>query len=433
MGLGCSLSVRGRRRTSASDGSAYYSRSWVLQAQLNKRHFVKTATPLWTFDHRINYVGDTACRFQPWVTGGRYLTPVLTTSDYFELGAFVPLISQTHGKFLLVIEKCHKQLLSWKTVKFPRPVSFDGLDETRSGAERAVQVIGAREEMLVLQVVRPNGLFEGYLLKDRLGVMEVVRSISFPCHRKESFTMEAVISPDSFKVLLKPSWVYLEQEEGVADNCVFLLDVSLDNPVSATMFLEQGAGSVMTFDPRFAWSRVALGSRRHQSKEVSEQFTVVLMDMKTQRQLSTYTQTTSLVNVGIQNLTYSPDGRFLAAVTGIVLDSSQLKILPKDLYFLDSDSLCVLKTFPNIGPGHEVPVTPFCIFPIFSRESRYVAFMCYPNRREQVKVVAIPVHLTLRNLCRVWLRKLLPQQEALMELPLSKSDVDYLLYRYPYD
>ena len=401
---------------------------WSVVGEFAMQRWIKTEHERWGFDTRVNYQTDIYYRLQPTSTGGRYLNAVIASSDYFELGAFVPLISATHGQFLMLVEKQHRQVCKWRTVKVPKAFQFDNLIDAPS-LGKGVQVIGCRDSFVMIQVLRDRGTFEAILASYQDAFYQVERLISFTCRNDVPCIMEAIISPNHRKALVRPSWGYMVRNkvnEGSFENNVFLLDLETAEVIDGTLFAGMGTSVVGAFDPRHSWARVAVGMRRATPMAPA----LFLYDLQKRRRIAV---TRPLTTLSSQNISFSPDGRFLAALMG---DSGcrGVKIIVDAVHVYDPDTLILLRTFPCDSTRRALPITPATLSPLFSLDGRYMALQCSStsrlfNHRNTMRVVAVPVDLKLKNLCRLVLRRSI-SEASLSELSLPQDLQDYLHFRY---
>lgn len=399
-----------------------YSFEWEELGVYSIKQWSRQGYLDWNFNPKINYETDSKYRFQPWTTAGRYQRPIITNSDYFELGAFVAMVAGTHGKFILLVEKKDKDSFSWKIVSMSHNLRLDGLDECSLEIEKPLHVIGSRDKTVVLQINRNNGTFEGYVLKEQKSHMKIERKLFFECPEADKCVMEAILSPDCSKLLLKPSWVYYKRLDKDYNNCVYFLDLELEDLITGTIYVNIGHSKVITFDPRYAWSTIAVGTRWAEKAHDN----VAVVDLRQRRRLVSSRETEPF---SIQNLVYSKDGRYLSALEGNVPSSGHGKIQPSRVKIYASDSLQILKVFSNLGGGFHVPVTPFSIFPLFSEDNRQMAIMYHTSRKNMVSVYNIPFPLDLKSICRAVILKNMSMEELPKDY-FPQEIFDFLSYRH---
>ena len=388
--------------------------------------FWDTTAHDWGFDKTLDFTSDLSCRLQPWCTGGKHYAqrlPETNLSD-FEIDY------QEDGES---DESEHSS--SDGEVHDDAKTDADGPDSARRSRRqslKAVQMIGCRDHLAVVQVTGKSADRMDFVIVDRM--QDTIKGIL----RKRLVTgkpylCECYISPDLSHLLIKPNPFYIERNpECFYDNSTKLIGVRDDRcTINAHMFEGQAIRYVLAFDPRFEWSRIAIGNRFSGLNDV-----VSLCDLRTGQIIvesdRTLPQTT-------QNLVYSPDGRFLASLVSSPVNLTRTFDFSK-VYIYNTDTLAILTSIPCNNMSMLRTLTPGAIFPMFSNSGSHLAVgygtktvsesgsrtPC--NEVTGVDIYRVPIELCLQDRCRYTIRSLV-EKHRVAELPLPEKVKNYLMFQ----
>ena len=412
---------------------ATFSRDWRRVYKCSLQRWSRSECVHWGFDNRINYTSDPESRLHPWSVGGRHLAATTVIKDaawelfdleedeYSELRETL-----MKNKILVVGEKFSGYSINWYPVVSPTDYSLHGLAYTGDIESyfRKANVIGVRNDHLVVQIVRKSWTMEFLVLHRSNKDIFKVKAMYIDNSERRPFLMEAYLSPDYSKMLLKPSLHYsmVVHREPVMESLKFL-DIREDSCVlKTTMFPAEAMGKVIAFDPRFHWRRLAVGNCRQ-----GESKTVMLCDLDEQVAIC---ENDAPINQMTQNLVYSPDGRYLGSL--VVSPCTERGILVLECILLyNSDNLRILHRVHCPGARVLTTLIPTGIFPLFSHNGLFLAAVIGRNVDDfevDVVVHSVPPDLTLQNLARIAILKKY-DRDVIHLLPLPRRLKEYLQFK----
>lgn len=401
------------------------------------RKWAKSEYEKWGFDHRINYKIDLRRRLQPWATCGRYITARIYKRLTYSLcsgDANFEAPASSDDKWLVVVEDFYHSV-----VHLPQWYSLRGVcclkeNPIKLSDRFDAKVIGARDDFLVVQLIRENESQNNEWTVDIL-IMEMDTGGVF--YVKSVFTfntlvlpymMEATLSPDHKYMCLKPSWEYIMSfSQYPTENNMMVVDIAKEKGILRhRLFKTEGTECVIAFDPRYEWRRLAVGNR----SATDDEDLISVYDLEDQcvvkqSEKSREKQTT-------HNLVYSPDGSYVAS---LVVDPtpSAWRGLVKTVEMVilySSDELEVLHRCPCNHIPTPINTTPVALFPLFSKAGDYMCFQKDNVRKYwdwQVVVLALPVKISLQFICRVAIRKFYTSAE-IRSFPFPKKLKDFILF-----
>ena len=254
------------------------------------------------------------------------------------------------------------------------------------GQFRGFNVIGARGDIVIIQMITISNEVKIFITRQVDKKLITVATYDYFIDDEDAVFLEAFISPDLNKFLLRPNPFLCRKDLGIKCNfAVELFHINYPTGQCHNMkeiLLGQSSKVTLTFDPKFNWRRVAVGSRV-QSKPVH------ILDLHTNEVVAESQSRDPQYQIlwqRTEHMVYSPDGRFLAS---LVSRCSSLRehvsnITVSGVVVYDSDSLEVLivsslnaKISPLLpGSGrryHYKDGMVMCLLPQFSQNGNYIA------------------------------------------------------------
>ena len=371
----------------------------------------------WRFDV-CSSLSTRKCRLQPWCTQGRDLDALLPApQDSDDLD-----VKYVYDQLLIR----DKQLWKNYRIKLTRSFKRELRNKMKSSPFlESAQVVGYRDKLAVVQVPRSDGLNE-FLMVDLN--RNIVSGSYKEKYQDQPCLYECYISPDLKRLLLKPNLLYALRFriQGI-DDCVKVLkreDNYNDCSVASVLFKDAGLDLIMTFDPRYRHSRVAIGNMTKRGQHV-----LCLYSLKSRKIVR---KTYGPQYQRAQNLVFSPDGEHLAAL--IVTYIVGPNLYPQRFNFLgvmvyNTSKLNMLHKIQSYGTSSVPALTPAAVFPQFSQLGDYIAMGSgCGSDITRIEIYRMPRVLNLQNICRYKISQFLSQTE-IQNLPIDPQTMDYLLFR----
>lgn len=331
MGVNQSAVRRASRRRNTGHWMQGVPNSWQVIASYSlKKWHQKRRSLIWGFDECINYsdfeYGDLV---QPWSTEGRHLMAYVycKARDAYHPESFVPCgatnKSKGTGELLFMVEKPFKLEAAWYPVNLPPDYKLESLLTRTVHGQRyytGVNVIGARQDHIVVQVTKKNKKTDILIIRKVGQVLDVIATYEYGTSPNPYF-MEAMLSPSCTKLLLQPSAYYCArfgskpktseiQLIDIAPNgkCTLLGPLLTINPGqtptpgSTASFRRV---HVIAFDPRYDWKRIVIGYQYASVVRVCDLF---------ERRVVAENNSHGSLRQCTENLVYSPDGRYIASL-----------------------------------------------------------------------------------------------------------------------
>ncbi len=213
-----------------------------------------------------------------------------------------------------------------------------------------------------------------------------VATFDYRLDDEDAVFLEAILSPDLHKFLLRPNPFLCRKDLGI--KCNFQLELYHINYHNGTVhhikdvLMGQSSKVTLTFDPRFNWRRVAVGCRvQNKPIEVLDLHTneVVAESQSRDPEYQMVWQRT-------EHMVYSPCGRFLASLVSRCnsLREHVSNVTVSGVIVYDSDTLEILivsSLNPRISPllpgsgrrYHYKDGMVMCLLPQFSLNGNYIA------------------------------------------------------------
>lgn len=254
-------------------------------------------------------------------------------------------------------------------------------------------------------------------------------------HKEETLTgkhylCDCIISPDLGSFILKPNAMYvLNFCRGEFRNVMKVLSLKENRcPVLKSIFPNLAVRLFAAYDPRYCWSRVALGNYSKGGRDVLCVYDIKEDKVILESGLGHY-QTT-------HNIVFSPDGRYVASLILGRSIKDGLFNFPKVLVY-SSDSLEVVHSVRTEYLAEVPTLSPAAIFPLFSDtgERMAVAYGEQGTFYQQVVGVhlyRVPTAFDLQSLCREVIRKRFDCQDV-QRLPLPNQMKSFLAFKPYYE
>ena len=252
----------------------------------------------------------------------------------------------------------------------------------------------------------------------------------------QPFLCECVISPDHSRFVIKPGMFYaVKREDG--SEYPYLKEIRIVHIRSGICKLDKTirdpncSNYVMAFDPRYDHSRLALANWTSEEQPVQNE-AICILDLVHQKPVKCvhYTSNTH----SSKNLVFSPDGSFLACLISEPCFYQSVYNFSEILVY-DADTLDVVKTIPCHNTQC-VPLYPAILFPSFSKCGTRMAVgygrdidimgAIFGQEIAFVDVYQVPTPINLQYLCRLAIRRVIPNEKHLLALPLPKPIISYL-------
>ncbi len=429
-------------------GPECYPNHWNLLRLCTLHTWRKTECHKWGFDSDINYMTDCEKRLHPWTMGGRHFKAVIGHWNYGNLDdlslddlqaaskefkEYLDYLCHTKEKQLMIAEVISSHSCIWCPVIKPHDYSLHGLgslNETDNYIKK-MNVIGQHEDHMVIQVIRKSQHHDFLILRQHntnVRTFYKVQSFYTLLAKTTPFVMEAFLSPDCSKILIKPSLHYSVLVQKSPDvNITWMLESKTGECIT-TLFGGKAMGSVFAFDPRYHWRRLAVGACHNPNQR-----TIVIYDLA---KGTSQVESDPTLHQMTQNLVFSPDGIYLASLVVSACIQRDVLLL-EGVILYDSDELKILHRIRSPGHYAVIPVTPIAMFPLFSIDGQYMAAVRSEDYEENTGGIDVTVHtvptpktLYLQDLVRVYLLKNL-KRDHISQLPLPSRLKDFLLFK-PY-
>ncbi len=254
------------------------------------------------------------------------------------------------------------------------------------GQFRGFNVIGARGDVVIIQMITISNEVKLFVTKHVDSKLLTVATYDYLLDDEDAVFLEAIISPDLNKFLLRPNPFLCRKDLGI--KCNFALELfHINYPTGQChlvkdVLMGQSSKVSLTFDPRYTWRRIAVGSRvQNKPVEVLDLHTneTVLESQSRDPQYQTLWQRT-------EHMVYSPDGRFLASLvskcSSLREHVSNITVSGVIVYDADSLEILIVSSLSNrispLIPGsgrryHYKDGMVMCLLPQFTLNGNYIA------------------------------------------------------------
>ncbi len=390
---------------------------WKLIYTSSLENWTNVEASRWDFDYML----DLSCkktRLQPWCMAGRNFEVLLPAPlDEHELD-----VKYLYDQMLISDKR------QWKNYRIKLHSSYKHKLPNKIKAcpfLESAQVVGFHTNRAIVQVVRNDNICD-FLMVD-LVTKEVMGKYSEP-YQDQPFLCECTISPDLSRFLIKPNLLFVLKfrVEGI-DDCVKVVtkDPNSDEYlVTSQLFKDSALDLIMTFDPRYKHTRVAIGNMTKRGQHV-----LCIYNLKSRKIMQ---KTYGPQYQKTQNLLFSPDGEYLAAL--IVTYILGPNMYPERYNFLgvmvySTNKITLLHKIQSFGTPSVPTLTPAAVFPCFSRLGDFLAMGSGSGSAiTRVEVYKMPPSINLQNLCRVKINQNLSTEE-IDNLPILDKYKDFILYR----
>lgn len=320
------------------------------------------------------------------------------------------------------------QKLPWKSHRIKLPESYKDkvpLKMKLAPFLDTAQVVGQRADIAIVQI--PTNLKRSEFLVINANELRV-KSVFHINHAEQPYLWECLISPDLSKFLLKPNLLFaLRFQIQSVEDCLKVFSFNAKTQqfeISAELFRESALDLIMCFDPRYKNTRVAIGNICKRGQHV-----LCLYSLKTRKIVQ---KTYGPQYQRTQNLAFTPDGDFLAAL--LVTYVLGANMFPQRFNFLgvmvySTSDLQMLHMIQCYGTQSVPTLTPAAIFPVFSDHGD---FLCVGSGSGtgicRVEIYHMPPAPTLKSMCRKKITRVLPER-TIENLFLTNDLKDYLLYK----
>lgn len=373
-------------------------------------------------DHKLGFQAsvdftDKKCRLQPWCMAGGYFDVLLPAPvDQEDLD-----VAYVYDELLVLSET------PWinQRVKLKHNYKNRVSHKKQNTGLQNAQLIGYRDNLAVVQVVRCDSKNEFLILDLDQGK---VKGSHVEFFGDQPYLYECYISPDGTRILFKPNLLYsLKYRVQQVDDVLKVLSPAKQNRVycvAQELFRDAAMDLILAFDPRYKHTRVAVANIQRRNQHV-----LCIYCLKSQKMLK---KSSGPQYQRVQNLSFSPDGEFLATL--LVTYSVGPNLYPQKYNFIatkiyDANTLQLLHQIQSFGTSAVSSLIPGAIFPIFSRLGEMLALGSGTGSCiNQVDIFGMPPVLKLKHLCRQQIKTYLSDEEIVM-LPVSEALRDYLTYR----
>ena len=325
------------------------------------------------------------------------------------------------------------------------------------GQFRGFNVIGARGDVVIIQMITISNEVKLFVTKHMENKLLTVATYDYFIDDEDAVFLEAIISPDLKKFLLRPNPFLCRKDLGI--KCNFALELFHINYRTRQchnvkeVLMGQSSKVTLTFDPRWNWRHVAVGSRV-QNKAV---YVLDLHSNEKEAESQSRDPKYQVLWQRTEHMVYSPDGRFLASLASrcsslrehvsnitvsgvIVYDSDTLEVL-----IVSSLNTRISPLLPGSGRRfHYKDGMVMCLLPQFSQNGNYIALPKvntvvigeFDNEEttesDEVHIYTVPFEpFDLQALCRTIVVRHLTSLNAVEALLLPDKLKKYLQFK-PY-
>ena len=254
------------------------------------------------------------------------------------------------------------------------------------GQFRGFNVIGARGDIVIIQMITISNEVKLFVTKQNESKLLTVATYDYFIDDEDAVFLEAIISPDLNKFLLRPNPFLCRKDLGI--KCNFAVELfHINYPTGQChhvkeVLMGQSSKVSLTFDPRWNWRHVAVGSRVQNKPvyilDLHSNEIVAESQSRDPKYLALWQRT--------EHMVFSPDGRFLASLASRCssLREHVSNITVSGVIVYNSDSLEVLivsslnTRISPLLPGsgrkyHYKDGMVMCLLPQFSTNGNYIA------------------------------------------------------------
>ena len=413
------------------------AKPWELVHQCTLSEWAKHEAVRWGFDPLVNYTSRLDQRYQPWTTRGRFFQATIpcpeTQDSDLPADCMYATMSITEKKNNYTV-----QCISLPKTYFKEKLSF-------------VEVIGFRRDFAIVQVALDYGKTDLYLVDMRQD------TAAFLCSEHcadRPYVLECCLAPDLTCMLIKPNDVYSSIFGHLAVNdSIKCIRITKGKGPSSCTVLQGGARDVaFAFDPRFKHSRIAMANMVKNELRVLRLYDLESNSIVREAPLQSDENSQYSRRGLAQSLTFSPDGSYIACLMRPGrLPETYYYQSPSPCFYLHlvniyhAESLSCIRVInrPNMEIMAVSSLAPATIFPMFSMDGTYLAvaystdsykqdftgvYDCPPyNKVNSVLLYKVPPTLSLGDICRSKIRKLV-KQEHVRFLPLPSALKRFLLF-----
>lgn len=383
----------------------------------------------WGFDKRIGYDHGGKHRLNPARLSG-YDVAAVTQQWPMDLVNVSGEIDGHLDRDVLILETFEGGHIYF-TVRLPRGYRCPTLACRNGKYIRNVNLIAFCDTSAVIQVLHGMERTDFLFLEkfEREGYDFRCKAI-YTHYGVTPFLMEAYISPDASRILLKPSHNYgLLSNTIPDDDTVEVIHVhEKRGKLSKIIFEGEAMVCTFAFDPRYFWRRLVVGS------ETGHRKTLTLYDLAQKKVLC---ESDPSIQQMTQNLLFSRDGFYIAS---LIVDSKFYgdALILEGVLIYDSETLSILHSIPSPYKHTECQTVPIGLFPLFSDNGHCIAAPVvlahryineddtYPKLHIQIYNVPTSNKFGLQDLCKLSILKAV-RKHKIPNLPIPTRVKDFLL------
>jgi len=392
---------------------------WKLLHTSTIEHWAQTDAVRLGFEFSRDWANQKS-QLQPWCTAGCYYEAKLPApaegQDLSKKYSYTrALLKHPTGSCTVPLSRNYRHSISAKLT--PAPWMY------------VCNVVAARDHVVLLQIITTDGASEFHLIDiTKREILGVYRERFY----ERAYLYEGFISPDHSHVVLKPNLLFaLKFRINAIDDCLKVLTRAPRTSqfeVISEHFRDVALDLIVTFDPRRRHTHIAVANLTKRRQHV-----LCIYNLKkykiVQKTFGPQYQRT-------QNLTFSPDGDFLAALTVTYIFGTSMS--PQRFNFqgvmvYSTQVLSLLHCIPSFGTSSVDSLTPASLFPTFSNTGNFIAFGSGSGAAvTRVEVYKMPAALNLQSLCRAKFRLNFTARQ-IEHFTMSQQTRDFINYKPLYD
>ena len=390
---------------------------WKLMMNVSLEEWESSVAHLLSFPTHLDY-SSKKIRFQPWCTQGRQFTALLPApKDSQDLD-----VRYIYDELLITSRNPLVEARVRLCQNYKQRISTD--KSRTASVLHTAQVVGWREDVVVVQLILLYSTCQFLLIN--LNTLKILGT--YTEHFKEqAYLYECLISPDKTRLLLKPNLLYtLKHRVHILDDVIKVVSAVKNKQesvfeVTGEVFHDAALELVLAYDPRYRHTRVAIANLTRRGQHVLCLYNLRNKKITRKTYGPQYQRT--------QNLVFSPDGEYLAALLVTYILGSD--VYPQKYNFhgtmvYSTRDFSLLRRIQSLGSPCLTSLTPAALFPLFSSTGESLAVGGGPGAAvQQVDVHALPPVLILKSMCRLVLRRYLTP-EKITNLPISQQLINYI-------